>query len=126
MILNATISVRGFLARKGDICLYSLEQQRKRRANKKNPGFLSGVSRLWSATKANMDRERVGTEGNAEKKAGELPGMAVGIDKASFIGLMVKIQYLVICPPVSHNEPHSIIADEVLRRFPESSSRLLN
>lgn len=92
--------------------MYSLEQQRKRRAHKKSPGFLWAVRRLWNTTELAHSRT---TGDQATAAAAQVIEGAVeidktnpaavdakpsGIDKEVFIDLMVKVHYLIICPPV--------------------------
>ncbi|CAM9437320.1 unnamed protein product, partial [Scytosiphon promiscuus] len=72
----------------GDIEYYSVEKQITRRQNKKSPGFLSAVRIIWDATRAEM------------ASTSEEPSAIGGIDQAAFVCLMVKVHYLVICPPV--------------------------
>lgn len=104
----------------GDINLYSLEQQRKRRANKKSPGFLWAVRRLWDSTELKRSRENgsgyketsgkiatgvakrdtVSTAAAATVTGGVNAGFEPGIEKAAFVDLMLKVHFLIICPPV--------------------------
>lgn len=81
----------------GDINMYSLDQQRKRRSNKKSPGFLRGVDKLWGTADLKLSREQHGQKGASD---GVVENSAGGIDKEAFVNLMVKIHYLIICPPV--------------------------
>lgn len=102
--------------------MYSLEQQKKRRANKKSPGFLWAVRRLWDTTELSMNRMKYSqapstdsaaastvADGGADKgeNMANVASGAVdsdkpsgGIDKDTFVDLMVKIHYLILCPPV--------------------------
>lgn len=107
----------------GDIEHYSVQKQITRRLNKKSPGFLSAVRIIWEATRAEMvDRLRKSSvesvpdaiavavangdvDGDAAVKVegqGASPGEggSCGIDKAAFVCLMIKVHYLIICPPV--------------------------
>lgn len=102
----------------GDIEHYSVQKQITRRLNKKSPGFLSAVRIIWEATRAEMiDRLRkssvesvpdadAGADANAAavKAAGQGAGTgdeeSGGIDRAAFVCLMIKVHYLIICPPV--------------------------
>lgn len=81
----------------GDINMYSLDQQRKRRSNKKSPGFLHGVDKLWGTADLKLSREQHDQKGASD---GVVENSTGGIDKEAFVNLMVKIHYLIICPPV--------------------------
>lgn len=103
---------------KGDIELYTPEQQRKRRANKKSPGFLSGVIRLWNSIELTWSPEQRFAPPTADDGAGSggasdtaataatttNTGVVEGIGKSSFVDLMVKVQHLVLTPPVSSTQ----------------------
>lgn len=88
----------------GDLELYTSEKQRERRANKRNPGFLSAVRMIWSATKKEMTAGRL----RRQSSGGLVPDGSVvsangdvdGIDKAAFVSLMVKVHFLIVHPPV--------------------------
>ena len=79
----------------GDIDHYSIQKQITRRQNKKSPGFVSAVRMIWEATRAEMIA-RLGDSFDADDNEQDGPG----IDKAAFVCLMVKVHYLIICPPV--------------------------
>eukprot|EP00903_Cladosiphon_okamuranus_P015163 g14021.t1 len=86
----------------GDIDHYSIQKQITRRQNKKSPGFLSAVRMIWDATRAEMVARLGGSCG-----AGGNEVDAPGIDKAAFVCLMVKVHYLIICPPVDREVAHT-------------------
>lgn len=97
----------------GDIEHYSVQKQITRRLNKKSPGFLSAVGMIWNATRAEMT-SRSGepsvaaapcpptsaTKGAGGGGDGFVDQEADGIDEVAFVCLMVKVHYLIICPPV--------------------------
>lgn len=98
----------------GDIEHYSIQKQITRRLNKKSPGFLSAVRMIWEATRAEMvDRlhkslvASVPSDGDGDGTGAGGSGGAedgsCGIDKAAFVCLMVKVHYLIICPPVRNH-----------------------
>lgn len=88
----------------GDIRMYTVKQQIKRRLNKKSPGFLSAVRMVWDAVKADMDRRLEALSAAAEPTSPLAMGTVpeAFIDKAAFVGVMVKVAYLIITPPVRH------------------------
>lgn len=81
-----------------------MEQQLKRRAHRKNYEFQSIAHRIWDAMR--LERVPGGEEGSTAVVSGALevePGFdpsADGVDKATFVNLMIKIHFLIICPPV--------------------------
>lgn len=79
----------------GNIDHYSIQKQITRRQNRKSPGFVAAVGMIWEATRAEM----VGRMGGSCDAGGHEDGVP-GIDKAAFVCLMVKVHYLIICPPV--------------------------
>eukprot|EP00752_Nemacystus_decipiens_P002503 g2352.t1 len=79
----------------GNIDHYSIQKQITRRQNKKSAGFLSAVRMIWDATRAEM----VARQGEPCDVGGGNDD-SPGIDKAAFVCLMVKVHYLIICPPV--------------------------
>lgn len=93
--------------------MYTVEQQRKRRANIKSPGFVFAVDMMWYATQAQMRCREVGvgtgvppTSSRGKADDGDEARLNVNgrngvIDKGAFVSLMVKVHYLIISPPVS-------------------------
>ncbi|CAN0062943.1 unnamed protein product [Ectocarpus sp. 13 AM-2016] len=107
----------------GDIEHYSVQKQITRRLNKKSPGFLSAVGMIWNATRAEMisrlgeplvaaapasgpSPPAVATQGAGGDGDGVVDQDASGIDEAAFVCLMVKVHYLIICPPVHPDVAH--------------------
>lgn len=89
--------------------MYTVEQQKKRRANKRSPGLAHATRLLWEATVDEMKhrQEEALAHGNAPKVGGAAgsddggPGAVDAIDKAAFVSLMVKVTYLIVFPQVT-------------------------
>lgn len=84
--------------------MYTVKHQIKRRLNKKSPGFLSAVRMVWDAAKADMNRRLEALSAAAEPTSPVAMGTVqeAFIDKAAFVGVMVKVAYLIITPPVRY------------------------